>query len=180
VALPSSDDPAAYLSRDLRRALAAGGELPDRVEGTALFADISGFTPLAETLAVELGPHRGAEALTAILDRVSHAVIDELHRFDGDVIYFSGDAITCWLDGDDGLRAAACAMQAAMAEVGDAVTPGGTHVGLTMKVAVAAGHARRAATWQAPGLTTRRRSHLTVERSSLRVAPRRAEPGNCG
>ena len=50
---------------------------------------------------MELGSHRGAEALTAILDRVSHAVIDELHRFGGDVIYFSGDAITCWLDGDE-------------------------------------------------------------------------------
>ena len=45
--------------------------------------------------------------LTGHLNRVFHAVIAELDRFGGDVIYFSGDAITCWLDGDDGLRAVA-------------------------------------------------------------------------
>ena len=82
--------------------------MPDRVRGAALFADISGFTPLTEALANELGPQRGAEELTAHLDRVFHALIDELERRGGDVIYFSGDAITCWLDGDDGARAAAC------------------------------------------------------------------------
>jgi len=40
------DDPEAYIPSDRRRALAPGDELPDRVEGAALFADISGFTPL--------------------------------------------------------------------------------------------------------------------------------------
>ncbi len=96
-------------------------EMPDRVDGAALFADISGFTPLTEALANELGPQRGAEELTANLGRVFHAVIAELDRHGGDVIYFSGDAITCWLDGDDGARAtaAALAMQDAMARVGD-------------------------------------------------------------
>jgi len=34
------DNPEAYLSRDRRRALADGIELPDRVRGAALFADI--------------------------------------------------------------------------------------------------------------------------------------------
>ena len=101
--------------------------MPDRVRGAALFADISGFTALTETLADELGPQRGAEELTANLNRVFHALIDELERFGGDVIYFSGDAITCWLDGDDGARATACAlaMQETMERVGDVVTPGG-------------------------------------------------------
>jgi adenylate cyclase len=139
------DTPEAYIARDRRRALAAGLELPDRVRGAALFADISGFTPLTEALAVELGPHRGAEELTANLNRVFHAVIAELDRFGGDVIYFSGDAITCWLDGDDGTRAAACAvsMQEAMDRVGEVVTPNGTTVRLAMKIAVAVGPARR-------------------------------------
>jgi len=47
---------------------------------------------------------------------VYDALIGELYRFGGSVIGFSGDAITCWLDGDDGLRATACAlsMQATM------------------------------------------------------------------
>ena len=103
------DNPEAYIPGDRRRALAAGVELPDRVRGAALFADISGFTPLTEALANELGPQRGAEELTANLNRVFHALIAELDRFGGDVIYFSGDAITCWIDGDDGARATACA-----------------------------------------------------------------------
>ena len=146
VAAPGSfDDPEAYIARDRRVALAAGVELPDRVFGAALFADISGFTPLTEALAAELGPERGAEELTANLNRIFHAIIAELDRFGGDVIYFSGDAITCWLDGDEGIRAltAAFGMQAAMARVGEVVTPGGTRVRLAMKVAVAVGPARR-------------------------------------
>src|SRR6185295_18971147 len=77
--------------------------------------------------------------------RVFHAVIDELDRRGGDVIYFAGDAITCWLDDDDGTRAtaAALAMQEAMAREGTIRTPGGTTVQLALKVAVASGAARR-------------------------------------
>jgi len=105
------DEPEAYIARDRRWALATHRDMPDRVAGSALFADISGFTPLTEALANELGSQRGSEELTANLGRVFHAVIDELHRRGGDVIYFSGDAITCWLDGDDGLRATACALE---------------------------------------------------------------------
>ena len=54
-----------------------------------------------------------------------HAVIAELDRFGGDVIYFAGDAITCWLDGDDGLAAATCglAMQTRSRGWGEIVTP---------------------------------------------------------
>jgi len=139
------DDPEAYIARDRRWALSTHRDMPDRVEGSALFADISGFTPLTEALANELGSQRGSEELTANLGRVFHAVIEELHRRGGDVIYFSGDAITCWLDGDDGTRATAAglAMQAAMAREGLITTPAGTHVQLALKVAVAVGRARR-------------------------------------
>lgn len=145
LAVGPRDDPEAYLAGDRRRALAAGRDLPDRVRGAALFADISGFTPLTEALAASLGAQRGAEELTAILDRVVGAVLAELHRYGGSVIYFSGDAVTCWLDGDDGLLAAACAlrMQAAMHRVGRVRTPDGRQVRLAMKVAVAVGPARR-------------------------------------
>jgi len=119
--------------------------MPDRVHGAALFADISGFTALTEALAKELGPQRGAEVLTAHLNRVFHALVEELDGHGGDVIYYSGDAVTCWIDGDDGVRAAACglAMQATMNRLADIVTPGGTRVRLAMKIAVAVGHARR-------------------------------------
>jgi class 3 adenylate cyclase len=139
------DHPEAYLAGDRRRAVAAGETIPDRVRGAALFADISGFTTLTEALADQLGSQRGAEELTVHLNRVFHAVIDELDRYGGEVIYFSGDAITCWLDGDDGMRATACAlaMQDVMRRVGEATTPSGTTVRLAMKVAVAVGAARR-------------------------------------
>jgi len=120
----------AYIPGDRRRALARGDVMPDRVHGAALFADISGFTPLTEALAAELGAHRGAEELTKHLNRVFHALIEELHRFGGEVIFFSGDAITCWFDGDDSARATTCAlsMQEAMRGLHDVVTPRGTRV----------------------------------------------------
>ncbi len=142
---PPSDNPQAYIPWDRRRALAAGVELPDVVEGSALFADISGFTPLTESLVAEFGPQRGAEELTANLSRVFHAIIEDLYRFGGEVIYFSGDAVTCWLDGDDGIRAAACglAMQQTIERVGQIRTPAGEMVKLAMKVAIAVGSARR-------------------------------------
>ena len=135
----------AYIPGDRRRSLARGDVMPDRVHGAALFADISGFTPLTEALAAELGAHRGAEELTKHLNRVFHALIEELHRFGGEVIFFSGDAITCWFDGDDSARATTCAlaMQEAMRGLHDVVTPRGTRVTLAMKAAVAVGPARR-------------------------------------
>src|SRR5438046_524009 len=66
----SFDNPEAYIPGDRRRALALAIPMPDRVHGAALFADISGFTPLTEALAKELGPQRGAEELTVYLNRV--------------------------------------------------------------------------------------------------------------
>jgi class 3 adenylate cyclase/tetratricopeptide (TPR) repeat protein len=140
-----TDRPEAYLAGDRRRAISERRTLSDRVHGAGLFADVSGFTPLTEALANELGPQRGAEELTAHLNRVFHAVIDDVDRFGGDVIYFGGDAITCWFDGDDGRLGAACgrAIQRTMTSVGNIRTPGGTEVVLAIKVAVAVGSARR-------------------------------------
>ena len=63
--------------------------------------------------------------------------------FGGHVIYFSGDAINCWFECDDGLHVTACAMQRAMDHLGEVVTPAGSRVRLTMKVAIAVGSARR-------------------------------------
>jgi len=135
----------AHIPMDRRFALAHGAALPERTQGAALFADFSGFTPLTEMLAHELGPKLGAEELTRHLNRVYDALIAQLHRYGGSVIGFSGDAITCWLDGDDGSRATACAltMQQAMAQFAVVTTSSGTTVSLAMKAAVATGSVRR-------------------------------------
>ncbi len=141
----ASETVAVYIPMDRRQALARGETLPDRIQGVALFADISGFTPLTEALARELGFQRGAEELTRQLNQVYTALIDEVHHYGGSVISFSGDAITCWFDGDDGLRGTACAlaMQTAMRQFTALTTPGGVAIPLAIKVAVAAGPVRR-------------------------------------
>jgi class 3 adenylate cyclase/tetratricopeptide (TPR) repeat protein len=138
------DRPEAYIASDRRLALAAGIELPSRASGGVLFADVSGFTALAEGLAGEYGGHRASEELTAHLNRIFHAVIEEVDRFGGSVIYFSGDAITCWYDGDTGIRAvtSAFAMIDAIAREGR-IDIGSSTIQLEMKVAVAVGDARR-------------------------------------
>ncbi|MBC8078339.1 MAG: hypothetical protein H7Y32_19825, partial [Chloroflexales bacterium] len=50
----------AYIPTDRRHALVRGVDLPARALGAALFADISGFTPLTAMLVRALGPQRGA------------------------------------------------------------------------------------------------------------------------
>ena len=139
------DNPQAYIPGDRRRALARGEDLAARTHGSAVFVDISGFTSLTEALARELGGPRGAEELSAALDRIFAALIEPLHAWGGSVVYFSGDAVTAWMDGDDGSRATACGleMQEVMARVGVVTTPGGEPVRLGVKVAVAVGDVHR-------------------------------------
>lgn len=140
-----AENPEAYIADDRRRALAAGTSLPERTRGAALFADISGFTPLTEALVDELGAHRGAEELSIVLDRLFDTLLGHLHEHGGSVISFSGDAVTCWLDGDDGALAASCAlaMQQAMETAGTVTLASGRQVSLAMKIAIAVGDARR-------------------------------------
>jgi predicted ATPase/class 3 adenylate cyclase len=137
--------PSAYIPMDRRQALAQGKDLPSRVQGAALFADISGFTPLAEGLVRDLGSQRGAEELTHYLNLIYDALIAELHRFGGSVIYFSGDAITCWLSDDTGLRGVACAlsMQQVMRLFTNLRTPSGKSVSIAVKAAVIIGEVSR-------------------------------------
>src|ERR1051325_3062134 len=135
----------AYVPIDRLHAMGCGGVIPDRARGAAVFADISGFTPLTEALSRALGPRRGVEELTVHLNQVYDALINEAHRYGGSVIAFAGDAITCWFDGDNGVRATASAlgMQAAMSPFCKVHLPDGIPVSLTVKAAVATGPARR-------------------------------------
>src|SRR5690554_1179839 len=143
----------AYMPMDRRLALVGGRPLPNQQRGAALIADISGFTPLTEALARELGAQRGAEEMTRHLARVYGALVADVHGYRGSVIGFSGDAITCWFDdkaevrgekaeeGSSAFRAVACglAMQERMQSFASVSTPAGTPVALAIKVAIAVG-----------------------------------------
>ena len=133
-----------YLPQDRLRALANSpaddptGALPERAHGAALFADISGFTALTETLSRAQGERRGIELLSQRVNAVYDALVGQVEHWGGSVVGFAGDAITCWFDGRDGAatpRAVACAqaLQAAMQGF----------PGLSLKVGVASGAARR-------------------------------------
>jgi class 3 adenylate cyclase len=134
-----------YLPADRRHALAENRQLRERSQGAVLFADVSGFTPLAEALTHELGPRRGAEELPRQLNLVYDALIREVDAYRGSVIDFAGDAITCWFEGDSGLRATTCglAMQGAVRACAMLPLPSGSTVSLAVKVAVASGEVRR-------------------------------------
>ncbi|MFN2263285.1 MAG: response regulator [Anaerolineales bacterium] len=134
-----------YIPMDRRQAMVHGVELPESNQGTAIFVDISGFTPLSETLAEQLGRKRGAEELTRILNQVYNALIEEVHRFHGAVVGFSGDAITCFLEDDSGLNAVACsvAMQEAMNQFSSISSPTSDSFSLGVKIAIVAGPVRR-------------------------------------
>ena len=116
-----------------------------RVQETALlYADLAGFTPLTEAFA-QAGPE-GVEALAAVLNRVFGGLLDRLYAFGGDLVKFSGDALTCmWpREGDspgDVLAralAAALAMQEQMQEHPSVETPAGPFP-LSMRVGLALG-----------------------------------------
>jgi class 3 adenylate cyclase/tetratricopeptide (TPR) repeat protein len=107
---PLARDPAAFARRS--------GRFWD---GSLLCADLSGFTALAEELAA--GELLGIEELSAIINRVFGALLEELHAYGGAVLKFGGDALTCFFDAADlgpahgrAAGAAALAMQRRMAE----------------------------------------------------------------
>jgi class 3 adenylate cyclase len=147
----------AYIPIDRRLALARGFDLPDHTSGAALFADISGFTPLTEALVQALGAQRGAEELTRWLNKIYDALLAEIESYRGSVIGFSGDAITCWFDDHKQMSlgappqrsspiratASAIAIQRTMQQFAQVDIPGAGIVSLAIKVVVTVGSARR-------------------------------------
>lgn len=82
----------------------------DRYSAALLFADISGFTPLTETLA-QSGP-TGLEDLTHILNTYFGQITDLILAHGGDVLKFAGDSLLAiWVA--EGLSLADAAHQAA-------------------------------------------------------------------
>lgn len=106
-----------YVPIDRRHALAGGAPLLECAHGAVLFADVAGFTPLAERLAQIHGPQRGAEELLVTLNYVYEALTAEVDRYQGSVINIAGDALTIWFAApaegrlaQSALRGAACAL----------------------------------------------------------------------
>ncbi|HMB23490.1 MAG TPA: adenylate/guanylate cyclase domain-containing protein [Anaerolineales bacterium] len=137
-----------FLPQDRLRALTRDESLPDRARGSALFADISGFTHLTEALRESLGARRGSEELTRHLDAVYTALIDEVESYGGSVIDFAGDSFICWFDNTQGPAAAravkcAFALQQAMIAFTAIAVPNSPVIPLALKVVVATGFARR-------------------------------------
>ena len=120
------------------------GTLPATSTGSALFADISGFTNLTEILSRNLGPRRGAEELTRLLNEVFGPITRAIHEHGGSVISFGGDSVTSWFDGDDGYRATAAALSLrSFIQVFRSQETGGPAGDIDIKVAVVSGQARR-------------------------------------
>ncbi len=140
-----------YIPFEQRIALADDFKLTTQTEGTVLFADISGFTPLTQSLSQELGGKRGAEELTDHLNEIYGRLIHQAHQYRGSVISFSGDAITCWFDtyecdlGTTAKRAMAAAqlMQSIIAEMDEIQLPNGRLIKLGVKVGLATGPVKR-------------------------------------
>ena len=109
----SDDLLAAFLPLDRRRALSIGVDLDGARAGTVLFADIAGFTALAQEAAALLGARAGADTITETLDRLYRAVADPVADFGGSIIEFLGDAFVAWFEGGD---------EAAVAAIGAAQT----------------------------------------------------------
>lgn len=136
----------AYLPSDRRR----GAALPELDRGVVLFADISGFTHLTNSLVERLGPRRGAEEATHHLNTVYTALVRVIHAAGGSVVSFSGDGMLCWFAAGDDLAATArralgvaSGLQGEMARRSQLTIAPGHTVELGLKVALAAGRVRR-------------------------------------
>ncbi len=135
-----------YVPFDRRTAIAQRDalSLPEYAPGAVLMADLAGFSQLTTRYACEHGLRRGAEEITAVMDRLFAALIDAVHAYRGSVIGFAGDAITCWFADPTGRRALAAAqrMQQVMPAVAS-VSMTDDESTLTLKVAVVTGPVRR-------------------------------------
>ncbi|OQA95589.1 MAG: Adenylate cyclase 2 [Chloroflexi bacterium ADurb.Bin222] len=112
------------------------------LEGTVMFADIDGFTPLAERFS-QADSAEGAEKLTDLVDRFLDILIRITAQYGGDLQKFGGDAGMVLFQGEQhALRAVAASLefQAAMkTEMGEVETPFGR---FPLRVAIGMGSGR--------------------------------------
>ncbi len=114
----------AYVPRLLPAwAAAESGPAHRVVDGSLLFFDITGFTPLTERLARR--GREGAEELSTLLDTVFSQLLTDAENEGGDLLKWGGDALLLLFDRADHSRRAARAalrMHRALAQIGRAKT----------------------------------------------------------
>ncbi len=129
-----------YVPRMLRERLAEFDDsLADPLEGTVVFADVSGFTRLSERLARK--GREGAEHLVDAINACFSALLADAYTGGGSLLKFGGDAMLLWFDGDEhALRAcaSAAAMRRTLRDVGR-IRAGASDVVLRMSVGVHSG-----------------------------------------
>ncbi|CAG0958333.1 adenylate cyclase 10 [Burkholderiales bacterium] len=94
-------------------------------EGTAAFADVSGFTKLSEALASK--GREGAEQITEIIGRSFQSILGVAYDAGGSLLKFGGDALLLWFEGEHHLVRACQAtlrMRDDLAAVGRIALPG--------------------------------------------------------
>jgi len=135
----------AYIPQDRLNSLAKRTLLPASITGTLLFADLTGYTSLVNTIVSQVGDNEGVDELTNHINRFFCAFIDAVHAQDGCVMAFGGDAITAWFSDDNGLRAIACGLSIVQSvnDIGIIDIDGVEPVIVGVKVAVASGFMRR-------------------------------------
>ncbi len=129
-----------YLPRIvLRRVAEAPAEPVQLLDGTMVFADVSGFTRLSERLA-----RRGTEGAEQLVDTINScftALLAEAYSNGGSLLKFGGDALLLWFEGDGHvLRAceSAYAMRTTLRRVGR-VRAGDSEIVLRMSQGVHSG-----------------------------------------
>ena len=81
------------------------GPVTETFQGAIAFADITGFTPLANKLA-KAGPE-GAEELSRIVNAFYGELTELVTAHAGDIVAYAGDAaLILWRGGDDATTAA--------------------------------------------------------------------------
>ena len=129
-----------YVPRSLLTRLATPPEeLVQTVEGTVVFADVSGFTRLSERLA-RVGKE-GAEHLVDTINACFSALLADAYAHGGSLLKFGGDALLLWFEGTNhAIRACASAalMRSTLRRVGRIDTRAGKVV-VRMSIGVHSG-----------------------------------------
>ncbi len=126
-----------HLVQALKRRPVPGWVAGERLHGSLLFADVSGFTALSERLSRQ--GQEGIEQLTTVLNRYFESMLDILARSDGTLLKFAGDALWAYFPEQRRERQAEWAVRAALRMHRAVETFSAAALPLEMKIGVATG-----------------------------------------